>query len=124
MATILHITKQESWAEAKRSGQYMAESLAEQGFIHCSTSGQVIRVANFLFRGQQGLVLLCIDEARLDAEVKYENLEGGQELFPHVYGPIACNAVIDVLPFPPSDDGTFSLPPSLDQECGSDDAEA
>jgi len=54
--------------------------------------------------------------------VKYENLEGGQKLFPHVYGPIPCNAVIEVLQFPPSDDGTFSLPPSLDRECRSDEA--
>ena len=114
MAIILHITKQENWMEAKRTGEYIAGSLSKQGFIHCSTSEQVIPVANFLFRGQQGLVLLCIDEARLDAEVKHENLEGGQKLFPHVYGPIPCDAVVDVLQFPPSDDGTFSLPPGLD----------
>ena len=115
MAIILHITKQESWMEAKRTGKYVAGSLPKQGFIHCSTSEQVIPVANFLFRGQRGLVLLCIDEARLDAEVKYENVEGGQKLFPHVYGPIPCDAVVGVLQFPPSDDGTFSLPPTLDR---------
>ncbi len=121
MAIILHITKQESWIEAKRNGRYIAESLPKQGFIHCSTPEQVISVANFLFRGQQGLVLLCVDEARLDAEVKYENLEGGQKLFPHVYGPIPCDVVVDVLPLRPSDDGAFSLPPGLDGAGRKDD---
>lgn len=121
MPTILHITTRDDWAEAEESGQYVAASLAKEGFIHCSTPEQVIPVANFLFRGRQGLVLLCVDEALLDAEVKYENLEGGEQLFPHVYGPIPCKAVIDVLPFPASDDGTFSLPPTLDSECRGDE---
>jgi uncharacterized protein (DUF952 family) len=43
-------------------------------------------------------VLLHIDPARLQAPVRYENLEGGRELFPHVYGPVPVSAVVDVTP--------------------------
>ena len=107
---ILHITTRESWEEAAKAGAYTAKSLQTQGFIHGSTAEQVIDVANFLFRGQRGLVLLCIDESRLKAEVRYENLEGGLKLFPHVYGPIETDSVVEVLDFPPEADGTFRLP--------------
>ena len=44
----------------------------------------------------------------LGADVRYENLEGGEQQFPHVYGPIPVAAVVQVLPFRPVADGTFS----------------
>ena len=113
MATILHITKRQAWDKAREAGSYTAGSLETQGFIHCSTSGQVVGVASFLFRGQPDLVLLCIDEVKVGSDVRYENLDGGQKLFPHVYGPINLDSIVDVLDFPPQADGTFALPAQL-----------
>lgn len=46
------------------------------------------------FAGAQGLVLVAIDLDRTGAEVRWENLEGADELFPHVYGPLPLSAVI------------------------------
>ena len=117
MARILHITKRGQWEQAKEDGCYEASSLKKQGFTHCSTANQVIRVANFLFAGQQGLVLLVIEEASVKPEVRYENLEGGEELFPHIYGPLNLDAVVDVVDFPPQPDGQFVLPPGLTDDC-------
>ena len=110
---ILHITRREQWEAAKGTGIYRAGSLDRQGFIHCSTPEQIIPVADFLFRGQRDLVLLCMDEGRLTSPVRYENLEGGERMFPHVYGPVNLDAVTMVLPFPPREDGSFVLPPDL-----------
>jgi uncharacterized protein (DUF952 family) len=107
---IFHITSVGQWAAAEASGQYAAGSLATEGFIHCSTESQVARVANTAFRGQPDLVVLHIDEALLAAPVKYENTEGGDELFPHVYGPIGASAVTKVTPLQPGVDGLFALP--------------
>jgi len=107
---ILHITKQTEWQKAASVGEYRTSSLCDQGFIHCSRLEQVLPVANFLFGGQSGLVLLCIDEGKLDAEVRCENLEGEQEIFPHVYGKINLDAVVDVIEFEPEIDGHFRLP--------------
>jgi len=104
---IYHITTQSAWGAAKGTGAYRAPSLATQGFIHCSTADQVTRVADNLFAGQHGLVLLHIDPEKLAAKVVYENLEGGTELFPHVYGPINLEAVVRVTPFEPGPDGRF-----------------
>jgi uncharacterized protein (DUF952 family) len=95
---IFHITTPEAWADAIATGAYTADSLATEGFIHCSEQRQVAWVVHKHFPSRTGLLLLRIDPARLDAEVRYENLEGGSELFPHVYGVIPVSAVVDVSP--------------------------
>ena len=110
MATIFHITKREEWERAKRNGSYEPPSLASEGFIHCSTTEQVVRTANRLFRGQMGLVLLKIDMDQVGAEIKYENCEGGEEAFPHIYGPLNPVSVVRVMAFEPGEDGTFAMP--------------
>jgi uncharacterized protein (DUF952 family) len=110
MAIILHITRKADWQKATKSGEYTADTLKTQGYIHCSTPEQVIPVANFLFRGQKDLVLLGIDTDEVQAEIRYENLEGGANLFPHIYGPIVIKAVMQICDFPPKPDGTFEIP--------------
>ena len=122
---IYHITTRKAWIDATRSGSYTAASLEAEGFIHCSTAAQLLPVARQFYRGQAGLVLLVIDTRRLSAEVKWERaaaLEGVSEVatFPHVYGPIGLEAVVQSIDFEPNGDGEFSLPP-LPAENGSTD---
>jgi uncharacterized protein (DUF952 family) len=109
MGAILHIAKREQWDQAKLAGVYRVDTLDSEGFIHCSTPQQVIKVANALFRAQEGLVLLCIAPDRVEAEIRYEGPEGG-ERFPHIYGLLNTDAVIKVLEFEPNEDGEFELP--------------
>ena len=104
---LFHITTPDAWARAKESNSYTADSLHTEGFIHCSEPRQVTWVANKHFRGRRGLLLLHIDPSKLTAEVRHENLEGGSDLFPHVYGAIPVDAVVNVTPFEPDEDGTF-----------------
>ncbi len=106
MNIILHICSQSAWNEAQIKGNYRAESLDTQGFIHCSTREQVVGTANLFFRGQQDLVLLVIDADRLTAPIKVEDADNGQ-FFPHVFGPLNLDAVVDVREFAPEADGTF-----------------
>ena len=109
MATvrIFHITTAAAWEQARAAGAYTADSLATEGFIHCSDSHQVTWVANTRFRGRSDLIVLHIREDALAAPVRRENLEGGEWLFPHVYGPIAVGAVTAVTSLSPAVDGTF-----------------
>jgi uncharacterized protein (DUF952 family) len=116
-AMILHITSSAEWEKARAHGEYAAPSLVTEGFIHCSTPAQAADTANLFFRGQRGLVLLCIDETRLRSECRYEAPTGGGKhdpgvgtLFPHVYGPINLSAVVNVVDFPADEHGVFSLP--------------
>ena len=110
MAIIFHITAREAWERAKAEGSYRPEAFAAEGFIHCSTREQVARVADARFRGRGGLVLLAIGTGRVTAGIVYENLEGGRELFPHIYGELNADAVVGVLEFEPDKDGYFSTP--------------
>ncbi|MGE3073247.1 MAG: DUF952 domain-containing protein [Dehalococcoidia bacterium] len=106
---IYHITTSAAWEAASGSGVYAGDSLASEGFIHCSTADQVAGVANAIFRGVEGLVVLHIEETRLASPVKYENLEGGEELFPHVYGPINVDAVAQVTRLAAGPNGEFAF---------------
>jgi uncharacterized protein (DUF952 family) len=110
---ILHIVKREVWDKAESEGSYESESLTLQGFIHCSTPEQVIKVANSNFLGKTGLVLLCIDTDKLESSIRFET--GGYEFYPHIYGPLNLEAVIKAYDFEPGPDGRFSLPSEVSE---------
>jgi uncharacterized protein (DUF952 family) len=108
LSLLLHATTRASWIEAAAAGTYTA-GLEAEGFIHCSTAGQLERVAR-AFPVMEGLVLLCVDEARLEAEVRWEGTIDDGPRFPHVYGAINLDAVVDVVALPPGRDGRYALP--------------
>jgi uncharacterized protein (DUF952 family) len=118
---IIHITSWTAWASAVQAGQYAAPSLSSEGFIHCSTISQVVPVAEKYYNGQTGLVLLVIDPQRLAFALKWEPPAEGApppgvpegDPFPHIYGPINLDAVVETLDFEPGPNGQFILPPSL-----------
>ncbi|CAN5660541.1 MAG: DUF952 domain-containing protein [Chloroflexia bacterium] len=109
---ILHITTRRQWQQALESGVYTADSLETEGFIHCSLPKQVVFVANSRYRGETGLILLRIDSDRAAPEIRYE---GEIDRYPHIYGPLNTDAVIDLLDFPPENDGRFILPAALSE---------
>lgn len=108
MPVIFHIAPACDWPT--RKSDYRGDTLDSQGFIHCSTAEQLVPVANRFFHGRNDLIALVIDETRVRSEVVYENLEGGSDPFPHIYGPLNTDAVIDTFTLEPSPDGTFSRP--------------
>jgi uncharacterized protein (DUF952 family) len=120
---ILHILRRVDWESALERGIYTPASLATEGFIHCSTAQQILDTANRFYRGQEGLVVLCIDESRLETLPRYEPPtfaldDAPSGLFPHLYGPLNLDAVIRVVKFPSCADGTFKLPAALAELCG------
>jgi len=112
MSVIFHITPEREWALAQKTGGYRLSTrgveLDEQGFIHCSDADQVERIANAVYGDFEGwLVVLEIQVNELDAEVRYENLDGGTELFPHVYGALPVTAVSAVVTLRKDSSGTW-----------------
>ena len=92
--------------EALEQGSYAPSSLSLEGFIHCSTADQVSATAKRWFAGEKDLLLLRIDTQILAAELKYEaprnaGPERQHERFPHLYGALNLDAVIEVLDLPP-----------------------
>ncbi|MGV0023781.1 DUF952 domain-containing protein [Phormidesmis priestleyi] len=112
MSLILHITHQDQWQQAQQQGFYRCDSLETEGFIHCSKLQQVVWVANRFYQSQPALVLLCIDADRVQSEIKYERVENDL-WFPHLYGVLNLDAIVEVLDFVPKSDGLFELPDRL-----------
>jgi uncharacterized protein (DUF952 family) len=130
MSLIYHITTRSAAQTAREIGEYRAESLASQGFIHLSQLHQVLGVANAFYADQKDLVILVVDPARLKSELKYEapvhpgaasaseaDSEPLREApapidqrFPHLYGPLNFDAVIKIVDLSLADDGSFKLP--------------
>jgi uncharacterized protein (DUF952 family) len=108
VSVILHIAKSGQWEKAKLEGVYRCDTLDSQGFIHCSTSKQIVKVANALFHAQKGLMLLYIATSKVQ-KIRYESA-GSKELYPHIYGPLNIDAVIKVAHFEPARNGRFALP--------------
>ena len=100
---IFHITTQQAWDDAQNAGEYRAASLLTEGFIHCSTLAQVLPVANNFYKDQDGLLLLTIEDTLLSSDLKWEPPSGGTpppgvpegDPFPHIYGPINLDAVVN-----------------------------
>ena len=115
---IYHITSRAAWNEARQRGDYRADSLETEGFIHCSTEEQVVPVAEQLFKGHGDLYLLMIDPALLSSDLKWEPPAEGApppgvpegDLFPHIYGPINLDAVVKVFDLQSNPDGKYSFP--------------
>lgn len=97
-ARITHVASQAAWRVAVTHGTYAPPSLEREGYVHCSTPWQAVRIANCNFAGGRDLVLLVIDPSKVRADVVFENCEGGFEPFPHIYGPLPAEAVVSVLP--------------------------
>ena len=104
---IYHITHGQLWQQAEKTGSYVNPSLETEGFIHFSTLDQVLGAANRYYRNVQDLLVIQVDERRLEAKLIWENTTGGSEPFPHVYGPLNLDAVIAKTPLLRDKNGEF-----------------
>ncbi len=105
---IFHLCPRSVWESV--SDSYSGDTLATEGFIHCSDPEWVHVPATLRFRGRTDLVLLEIDPERIDVRVVWEDgspPDPSGRQFPHVYGPLPVSAVVAVHEFQPLPDGSF-----------------
>ncbi len=111
MAIIYHIADAADWQRALELGTYRISTrgttLEQEGFIHASTHSQVARVAHRFYRDAENLVVLAADTERIQPEIRYESAPGSTELYPHIYGPLNVDAVLEVLPLRTDATGSF-----------------
>jgi uncharacterized protein (DUF952 family) len=123
---VLHAALPPDWADARATGSYDVSSrgltLADEGFIHASTPAQLPGVLSGFYPDVSEIVLLILDVEALAAAgspVRWDDVPGSADPFPHVYGPIPAsvvgqgNPVVAALPLT-RDDGqpwaTVALP--------------
>jgi uncharacterized protein (DUF952 family) len=113
MPHIVHVLSQSDWQKFKEQGKYHPDSLTEQGFVHCSKPGQVVVVADYNHADDTESVLLLLDESEIETPVRYEtDGDDGKSAFPHVYGPLKLDYVVEAFPFEQDETG-FRLPENL-----------
>lgn len=92
---IFHVLTKTAWEEAQKKGEYSAPSLATEGFIHCSCKHQVAGVLERYYKNQKDLVFLKIDPKLVKNKLQWDKAKNGEE-FPHIYGPLNLEAVVEV----------------------------
>jgi uncharacterized protein (DUF952 family) len=93
---IYHVTTLIEWEQAKAKNEYMPMDYEKDGFIHCSIEKQIPGVLDRFYKGQKGLVKLKIDKEKVQRPVLFELAHDLNELFPHIYGPLNLDSVINV----------------------------
>ncbi|MFZ2095693.1 MAG: peptide chain release factor N(5)-glutamine methyltransferase [Anaerolineales bacterium] len=104
---ILHLCQRTDWLISKALGEYRPESLAREGFIHCSQPEQIIAVANRYYQGLPDMIVLSVDPEKLTSEIRWEKT--GDVYYPHVYGPINLEAVTSIDDLKPESDSKFGI---------------
>ena len=94
---IYHVTTQKEWEQAKMNGEYKPAGYAQDGFIHCSVEKQVAGVLDRFYKGQTGLIKLKIEKAKVSRPVLFELAVDLDELFPHIYGTLNLDSVVEVI---------------------------
>ncbi len=92
---IYHVVSKAGWEQALAQGYYEHPSLKDEGFIHACSKSQVNGVLERYYKKQHGLLLLHINENTLTAPLKYEMAPSVNEEFPHIYGALNIDAVVD-----------------------------
>ncbi|MFT3980539.1 MAG: DUF952 domain-containing protein [Ferruginibacter sp.] len=92
---IYHVTTRKDWAAAQAKGFYDHPSLAAEGFIHNCSLEQLPGVLDRYYKGVPELILLHIDETKLQAPLKYELAPSVNDMFPHIFGNINLDAVVN-----------------------------
>lgn len=93
---IYHITTRKQWAEALELGHYDSDTLATEGFIHCSTEAQVPGVLERYYKEQKDLIKLKIEKSRVERPLVFELAGSINEVFPHIHGALNLDAVVSV----------------------------
>jgi uncharacterized protein (DUF952 family) len=102
---IFHIATAADWAEAQQSGAYTTSTLGmtleQEGYLHASRADQWEAVrGRYYAHVTEPLVLLEIDTDLLDVPwVEELPAPEATETFPHIYGPLRPDAVVEVTPF-------------------------
>jgi uncharacterized protein (DUF952 family) len=95
---IFHLATPSQWDEAQATGSVIPPGFAAEGFVHCSTSGQLASTIERHFAGMDELVLLHLDPEAIASDLRWEEGRPG-ELFPHVYRPLVPGDLVAVIPW-------------------------
>jgi uncharacterized protein (DUF952 family) len=85
---------------------YLPPHYAQDGFIHCTDgSANLARTGNRFYKDDpRDFYVLYLDKERIKSPVVYED---PNNIYPHIYGPLNRDAIVDIKPALRAPDGTF-----------------
>ena len=85
------------WDESVKSGLIETSLDNKDGFIHFSSSTQLALTLDLYFKSDDKVILLQIDEEKLDSPLVYEEADGNRiGKFPHLYGKLATKDICKI----------------------------
>ena len=122
MATIYHMCSVTDYEKALEEGQYFPPTYEADGFIHATEDpAMLLDTGTHFYKSSVGAwTCIKIDVSKLAAEVIYEapmavgnieakvySKEAEAPKFPHIYGAINTDSVIELFPIVRAEDGSF-----------------
>ena len=106
MRPTYHLVLEEAWAAADPTAPFAAESLATEGFVHCTDRAEELAKTfdRYYASDDRPFCAVTVDLDALDVPWRYD-VPGSP--YPHVYGTIARRAILDVRPVARHPDGRF-----------------
>lgn len=92
---IYHIVVPDRWNSFDAAEDYMAESMASEGFIHCSYAHQLEAVLKRYYADAEKVFILELDTDKLSSRL-VEEPSTNNEIYPHIYGPINRDAIVGI----------------------------
>ena len=102
-----HLTPEPVWSAQSGADTYRPKGFDAEGFIHC-TDGEVnlLAVANAYYQAdRRPFLVLVVDLDRVTAPVRYDDPD---RIYPHIYGPLNRDAVIEIRRAVRLADGSFA----------------
>lgn len=101
------LSSQKEYQQALSTGSLIRDSIEEEGFIHASPKSQLTRIANKYYTATEEPLILVVDKSKVTSPVKWEPATGG--LYPHIYGPLNTDAIVEAQPIALNDNGKYAL---------------
>lgn len=104
--TAYHLVPREEYERQNPAADYLPAAFDADGFIHLTEGADELALTgNRYYRDDpRPFLAVVIDLERVQAPVRYED---PRRVYPHIYGPLNRDAIVEVLAVPREADGTF-----------------
>jgi uncharacterized protein (DUF952 family) len=106
---IFKIVPRAEWMTSSGDYDGSAHDKAD-GFLHFSTAEQLAETLRLYYAGQDDLILVAVTADACGDALKWERSPSRDQSFPHLYGPLTCDAMKWARPIAKDATGRFVLP--------------
>ncbi len=105
-APTFHLVRRSTWERLDPQADYAPDSLAREGFIHCTEGVEELALTADCHFGplDEELLALELDRARIAAPIRYDD---PRRMYPHIYGALNRDAIVAIHVLRPGPEGRY-----------------